>query len=132
MSAFIPPYPDLRLVDDKGSRPEFMLIYDFMYESNFGKAIYTVPAGFQTDGPSIPQVAMSFTGYPGLRAAIIHDYLVTHPEVILREYADQIFHEALLVCEVDPVTAQLMYSAVAGYTQQLRKQASAGNIDGGA
>ena len=123
---------DMRLIDDYDSRPQFSLLAPFRYQSDFAKTTFTVPQDFSTDGASIPQIAMSFTGYPGMRAAVVHDYLVTNPEVIVREYADQVFHEALLVCGVNPATAQLMYSAVAGYTQQLRKQASAGNMDGGA
>lgn len=125
MSAFLNPLV-LVLISDSDARPLFSLVNDFSYKSDRFNRVFTAPAGFQTDGPSIPQIAMSFTGYPGMRAAVIHDYYCTEQHGLVREDADLLFHEALLVCGVGSATAQAMYDAVAGYTRQLRAQANQG------
>ena len=109
----------LHLLTDDDARPTFALLSDFSYESKFAKTTYTVPAGFITDGASIPQAAMSITGYPGMRAAVVHDMLVQRPDEIPRRYADQVFHEALLECGVSPATALLMYQGVSAYTDTI-------------
>jgi hypothetical protein len=118
MSAFLDDLM-LHLLTDDDSRPTFGLITPFRYQSDVGKQTFCAPAGFITDGPSIPQVAMSLVGYAGMRAAVIHDMLVQQPEFIDRHLADNIFHEALLVCGVGPATAALMYQGVSAYTDTL-------------
>ena len=122
MSAFLDPL-DLRVTNDEGARPEFELLAPFRYWSNRLQRVVTVPAGTTTDGASIPTLGMGLIGYPGLRAAVIHDHLVTRPDLMPRDEADNVFHEALVVCGVDDVTAALMYTAVAGHTTRLREQA---------
>lgn len=110
----------LQLVGDDEARPRFILTAPFGYTSPLAGMTIVVPAGFETDGPSIPQLAMGFTGYPGVRAAVVHDYLVGQPGIMPRESADRVFHEALLTCGVNAATAQLMYAAVAAYTDSLK------------
>ena len=56
----------------------------------------TVPAGFSSDGASVPRFFWRLVFPPGdhiaLRAAFIHDWLYrTHPEGWLRESADLMF-----------------------------------------
>jgi hypothetical protein len=120
----------LGLVADDGPRPLFTLDEPFSYASDVAGMTVTVPSGFETDGASIPQLAMSFTGYPGMRAAVVHDFLVHQPAMMDREMADRVFREALAVCGVDHWTADLMYSGVAGYTESLKPKDDA--TEGGA
>jgi hypothetical protein len=109
---------NMHLLTDDDSRPTFALLTPFRYQTKAG-VIYEVPEGFITDGASIPQIAMSVTGYPGMRAAVVHDMLVQRPELIDRHEADSIFHEALLECGVGVATAVLMYQGVSAYTDTL-------------
>ena len=56
----------------------------------------TVPAGFSSDGASVPRFFWRLVFPPGdqkaLRAAFVHDWLYrTHPEGWLRESADLLF-----------------------------------------
>ena len=75
----------------------------------------TIPAGFRTDGATIPRCLWCF--YPPNRtdylpAAIIHDYLCD-----LGEYkkADLYFKEALKDLQIDNLTINLFYYAVRIY-----------------
>lgn len=82
----------------------------------------TVPAGFLTDGASIPRALWSFASPIGrhAQAAILHDYLCEcltvmvdgTPEFITRKEADQIFRESLMVLGVPKLKARTMYMAV--------------------
>ena len=114
MSAFL---SDLvvRILDDSGPRPTMELTAPLLYQSDRLGAV-TVPAGFLFDGASIPQAAMSMTGWPGVRAACLHDYLIDAGD---RNLADDVFKEALAVCGVPEQIAALMWAAVALRTARL-------------
>ena len=89
----------LRVVDDSGARPIIELIRPLLFESK-ALGLITVPAVFSCDGCSIPGVAMSLgLGWPALRAGIVHDYLLTLPDVP-RTVADDVFGECLEACGV--------------------------------
>lgn len=119
--------PVLRLVQDWQSRPEFVLVEPLLFVSGrMGGEGRAVPAGLQTDLASIPVVAMGLIGYPGGRAAIVHDWLVRQPDVD-RQLADAVFLDALIAIGVPEVTAKVMYTAVAGYTDTLRQRVAAGS-----
>ena len=75
-------------------------------EEGSGRTI-TVPAGFVTDGASVPRALWAFLPTWGSysRAAVIHDYLLhrlavgnPHPEAPTRADADRVFDEAVCVC----------------------------------
>ena len=88
--------------------------------------VVTVPAGFVTDGASIPRFMQAVLPPFGKwsRAAILHDYLwravadgrpveISGYGVIAhRRGADAIFHEAMLVCGVSKWLAWAMWAAV--------------------
>lgn len=69
-----------------------------------------VPAGFMTDGASVPRAFWSLIPPWGIygQAAILHDYLCEYlsitvdgqPQPISRQYADELFNEAMKVLEV--------------------------------
>lgn len=105
----------LRVLDDSGPRPRLVLIEPFVYRSDLLGTSIVVPPGFDSDGASIPRTAMSITGYPGLRAAVVHDWLVRTS--LDRRLADAVFREALGVCGVESHIADTMHMAVAVYTQ---------------
>jgi hypothetical protein len=70
---FLTEDPDLRWHEDTTAT----LLSDVVYKSN--DTIYRVPAGYVTDGASVPR-ALSWL-YPKygayLKAAIVHDWLIT-------------------------------------------------------
>ena len=105
---------DVRVIDDCSTRPLLMTISEFTFDSDFLGPV-VVPAGFKFDGASIPQAAMGITGWPGLRAACVHDWLL-FAESYTRREADKAFHEALLSCGVSTEMADLMYAAVRAYS----------------
>lgn len=78
---------------------------------------FTVPAGFQSDGASVPRFFWRLVFPPGdpcaLRAAIVHDYLYRHhPGTWTRAEADTLFRD-LLICDGTPAwRATLAYTAV--------------------
>lgn len=88
-------------------RLEQPLIYE-VGELGSGRHI-TVPAGFETDGASVPRFfwAVLPTWGKYSRAAVIHDYLGTllvhgtpHAEGPNQKTIDAVFYEAMTVCEV--------------------------------
>lgn len=125
MAAFLS-HLDVRVLADDGARPMLLLLQPLHYRSDRYGPDIAVPEGFIFDGASIPQLAMSITGWPGLRAACVHDWLlqqITDGAVELtREDADWIFGEALDACGVPIITAHLMLRAVQLFTQELRRQ----------
>ena len=112
-------YCQLRVVKDDGPRPLFSLASSLHYASDIvGEVV--IPSGTETDGASVPQVFMSLVGYPGLRAAVVHDWLVRVLPIEERQKADLVFREALIHgCGVDEQTAKTMYDAVSLYTGSL-------------
>jgi hypothetical protein len=78
--------------------------------------VITVPAGFQTDGCSIPFVVrciLPVWGKAG-KAGVIHDYLCWKEELTRKQTSD-IFLEAMTVLEVPRWKALLMFWAVRYY-----------------
>jgi hypothetical protein len=69
-----------------------------------------VPAGFITDGASVPRIFWPLFPTWGKysRAAVIHDYLgdllvnrrAPHPEGLTQRQIDGVFYEAMKVCDV--------------------------------
>jgi hypothetical protein len=94
-------------------RGTWLLLSMLVYFTMLGRRIFSVPAGFITDLASTPRLPFVYliAGGLGHAAAILHDWLYTSHEVD-RRTADDIFHEALLVCGVPAWKAWLMWSAV--------------------
>ena len=98
---------------DCGPRPKMMTLEPLHYQSEVIGTV-VVPRFFSFDGATIPRTAMGITGWPAVRAACIHDWLLSTD--VRRQTADQVFGEALQVCGVDEGTAELMLAAVMLYT----------------
>nr|WP_290447174.1 DUF1353 domain-containing protein [Pseudomonas sp. 21LCFQ010] len=91
-----------------------------------GKVWVTVPAGYLTDGASVPRVVWSLVPPWGAygQAAVVHDllceYLVVMTDAgdqvrITRAEADLLFLEAMTVLQVPAPNRQLMYAGVSTY-----------------
>jgi len=99
-------------------RLEQDLIYDIGAE-NSGRRI-VVPAGFVTDGASIPRIFWGLFPAWGKysRASVVHDYLcsaivmgIPEKEAPTAHQADAVFLEAMAVSGVDPISRYVMYAA---------------------
>jgi hypothetical protein len=97
----------------KGSRT-FKFTAPFRYDSRIGWI--TVPAGFLTDGASIPRIFWSIFSPTGsyFEAAVIHDYLYSKASnwYIDRAMADTIFHDAMKEIGVGWLTRRTIHRAV--------------------
>lgn len=88
------------------------------YRSDILETTIVVPAGFETDGASVPKFYWFRIPPFGkhFKAAIVHDFLCDignplRPKVDFK-VAAKIFREALKVCEVDWLRRNTMYQAV--------------------
>lgn len=103
-------------------RLEQDLVYESL-EEDMGIPII-VPAGYVTDGASIPRIFWAVLPSWGRysRAAVVHDLLCTrlcqgkpHPQAPTRKIADAIFYEALWVSSVSyPIRMILWFGARIG------------------
>ena len=77
----------------------------------------TVPAGFESDGASVPRFFWRIVFPPGdnraLRAAFLHDYIYrTHPAGWTRARADELFRRVLIEDGVSRNSANMAYCGV--------------------
>ena len=111
------------------------LVEPLRYEVDYygsGRAI-EVPAGFETDGASIPAALRTVLAVWGTygRAAVIHDYLYwrlvsdPHPEAPTRADADRIFYEAMGPLGTGPVLRGLIYAAVRLFGRSAKPRSTA-------
>jgi len=83
---------------------------------------YTVPAGFVTDGASVPRPLWWFLPAWGRysRAAVVHDYLCRN-KIVSRAEADRVFFDAMVVCGVNVTVRWLIWGSVRLYAILARK-----------
>lgn len=109
-------FPDELDTRDNGCRGNvqlFKLLAPFTYLSSRGAI--TVPAGFVTDGASIPQCLWSIVGPTGpyFKAAVIHDYLYSEANTrFTRRKSDALFKEAMFNAGLDWPRREMIYRAV--------------------
>ncbi len=93
----------------------FQLDATFEYYTEDGEDTIIVPAGFISDGASIPRIFWTIIGSPWSgkygRAAVIHDYLY-YKQIFTRKKSDLIFLEGMKVLGVSWWKRHLMYRAV--------------------
>jgi hypothetical protein len=102
VSRFLTPLR-LEAVDDGSAdeRGTWMLLTDFLYESDLLGHVVIARAGDTTDLASVPRIPVAYllTGGAGRKAAVIHDTLYKDHEVngepVSRAQADAVFREAL-------------------------------------
>jgi len=102
---------DVRVLDDCGPRPRLMTLQPFTFEGSGGKV--EVPALFSFDGATVPTVGMGLVGWPAVRAACLHDYLLDNG--VERRKAAKVFREALQACGVEASMVDILYLAVRMY-----------------
>ena len=77
---------------------------------------FVVPAGFITDGASIPRVLWRICGHPmstkRFPAAVVHDWLYSGNVPCTREFADGIYRDGLLLLGFPKWKANLEYYTV--------------------
>lgn len=118
MNADAPNFPDILTFYHGGMRNGsriFILAERFRYYSAL--ALITIPAGFPTDGASIPKcfwnIFSPFDQYK-IQAAVVHDWLYSPQSLstFTRKHCDQIFLQAMMDSGVPFVTRQIIYYAV--------------------
>ena len=100
---------EVHRADDRGN------VYTLLEDLRWGEL--TVPAGFESDGASVPRFFWRLVFPPGdaaaLRAAILHDYVYREqPEGWNRADADKLFYGVLLGDGVSAWRARLAYWGV--------------------
>lgn len=77
---------------------------------------FTVPAGFMTDGASIPRFLWRLCGHPmttkRFPVALLHDWLYAEGERLTRAEADEIYHDSLCDLGFSKWKAWLEYKAI--------------------
>lgn len=101
-------------------KDHFMVVNDYLFYHKFGGQQlpnpYIVPAGFVTNGFSVPTLFKSIISATdkGIEIAVVHDFLYSKscPFDMPRRDADFIFYEGLRSLNVDTWKAKVMYIAV--------------------
>lgn len=92
----------------------------FVYYSEMLDRDIEVPTGYVTDLASVPRLfrfIVPVANAKNRRAAVVHDYLCTHPEGLVenQKQADQVFREALNVVGVGRFRSAALYYPVRTY-----------------
>lgn len=88
-------------IDDTASeyRGLWKLVEPLVYKSDLLAEAVIVPRGFVTDLESCPRLPVVFAAFGAMadRAAVVHDYLYTRPDLCARATADAVLKEACRV-----------------------------------
>jgi len=113
MSCFTTP-----LIVELLSNRRFKIMKEFFFYVGHkaNDEIITVPVGFITDLASIPRIFWTILPPNGkyAKAAVIHDYLYAN-KIKTKEYADNIFLEAMEVLGVEETKRYIIYYAVKAF-----------------
>ncbi len=95
------------------SDDSWVLLSDFVYQSDIVQDPIIVPAGFETDFASVPRVPLAYLlcGDVAHEAAVIHDYLYRTGKSP-KSFADDVFLEAMGVQGIAAWRRWPMYLAV--------------------
>ena len=98
----------------------WQLTQPFIYHSELLNRDIEVPAGYVTDLASVPRLfrfIVPVANAKNRRAAVVHDYLCTHPDGLVKDkkQADQVFREALGVVGVGRFRSAFLYYPVRTY-----------------
>jgi len=114
MSRFLDPLKVVLLTPAAAEyRGHWALKAKLRYQSDLLGRVVTVPRGFVTDMESCPRLPVVFLAFGEVSkmAAVIHDYLYTHPTTCTRAEADAVLREA---CRVEGVSAWRAWGIWAG------------------
>ncbi len=92
-----------------------ILLEDLVYQD--GDTVYTVPAGYLSDGASIPRaLSWLYPKYgPYLKSAILHDYLLTDvlpQKLIESNRVDELFKESMEYLDIPKFRQWVMWCGV--------------------
>jgi hypothetical protein len=113
--------PEVRFLDEwDGGRQKVMLLKPFVGYSAVLGCDVVAPAGFVSDGQSIPRLIVGSTGRECIRAGLLHDALYQLHRVamdpfampIIREQADAAYREWLIADGVDAVHSEGQFLAL--------------------
>ena len=95
----------------------WQLTQPFIYYSELLNRDIEVPTGYVTDLASVPRLfrfIVPVANAKNRRAAVVHDYLCTNPEGLVKDQkqADQVFREALGVVGVGRFRSAALYYPV--------------------
>lgn len=100
--------------DGKRLEETWRLLEDF--HVRVGGSEFTVPAGFVTDGASIPRMLWRICGHPmstkRLPIAIAHDWMYSGATCLTRQEADAIYRDGLVELGFPKWKANIEYSAI--------------------
>lgn len=86
------------VIEPMPGEESWRLVYDFYVQ--VAGLPFTVPAGFITDGASIPRFLWRLCGHPmstsRLPIAIFHDYLYAGSQSFPRKEADRVYRDGLI------------------------------------
>tara|TARA_R110000851_G_scaffold227519_4_gene380329 strand:- start:18 stop:446 length:429 start_codon:yes stop_codon:yes gene_type:complete len=91
------------------------------YLFQIGREVLEIPAGYTSDGASVPKLFWKVVGTPFapnfIEAAFVHDFLVdqNYDDVL----ADKMFFDMLVYAGVNKYKAKAMYIAVRSYRKYL-------------
>jgi len=100
---------------------DLMLWSTLSYYDKWSERVFIVPAGFCTDGASIPKSLWHIVGHPFQaqvrEAAVVHDYLYSCLDELglTRKEADQILYDICVELGMSEVKAQSFYLAVRAF-----------------
>lgn len=111
---------ELRDIGTRNGSQIFQLIRPCKFVTSFGEI--TVPAGFPTDGASVPRIFWTIFPPWGqyFGAAVLHDYLYSCTSTLLydhftRKDADYLFLEAMYNLGVPRLTRHTIHTAVRAF-----------------
>ena len=98
----------------------WQVVQPFIYHSELLGCDIEVPTGYVTDLASVPRLfrfIVPVANAKNRRAAVVHDYLCTHPEGLVKDQkqADMVFREALSVVGVGRFRSAALYYQVRTY-----------------
>ena len=105
---------DLPIKEKRRGKERVLVLQEaFKYESDVLGCLVEIPAGFYSDGASVPRILWwlyhPFGRY--LRAAVVHDWFCVTKTNDYKTAA-KVFREAMQVCEVNAWSRNAMYWAV--------------------
>lgn len=101
---------ETKVIDDGMAK----LLSPLLFYSKSLKRVITVPAGFVTDGASVPRLPFVYLAVGGRakRAAAVHDWLYQTNGTRTRRQSDIVFLEGMKVDGISFWARELMYAGV--------------------
>jgi hypothetical protein len=95
------------------------LLQPLVFEDNYG-GVWTVPVDFESDFASVPRLPFvyAWAGNTAHAPSVLHDWAI-RAGVTSREYADELFRQAMESIDMPAWRVGLMYRAVSAETRNI-------------